>query len=229
MANIAIIPARGGSKRIPRKNIKNFLGKPIISYSIETVLDSGLFEQVIVSTDSEEIAEISRKYGAEVPFLRSESNSDDYATTADVLLEVLENLKDEFEYFCCIYPTAPLLQVKTLKEAFQKMVDFNFDTVFPVVPFSYPIWRSIITQQNGRIKMNWPENLNKRSQDLPSAFHDAGQFYWGRTDRFLEQKKLWTDHTGAVILNEMEVQDIDSTSDWVIAELKFKLLANENL
>lgn len=226
MKKIAIIPARGGSKRIPRKNIKDFLGKPIIAYSIETALQSKLFDEVMVSTDDEEIADISRKYGANVPFLRSAETANDYATTADVLIEVLEAYKGinkEFSYGCCIYPTAPLIEPQRIKEALNLMLAESFDSVLPVVRFSYPIWRSLKIEE-GRVTMNWPEHLNSRSQDLKPAFHDVGQFYWFSINLFLQHKTLLGPNTGAIQLNELEVQDIDSVLDWRLAELKYKLL-----
>lgn len=226
MKTIAIIPARGGSKRIPRKNIKDFLGKPIIAYSIRTALESGLFDEVMVSTDDAEIAEVATKLGANVPFLRSEAASDDFATTAAVLTEVLYNYKaigKQFAFGCCIYPTAPLLKASALKEAYQQLQNENIDTVFPVLKYSYPIWRSLKIEA-GKVGLNWPEHLNSRSQDLPAAYHDAGQFYWFKTDRLLNTGKLFTDNSGAIELDELEVQDIDNETDWKLAELKYKLI-----
>jgi pseudaminic acid cytidylyltransferase len=226
MSSIAIIPARGGSKRIPRKNIRDFLGKPIIAYSIEAALTSGLFEEVMVSTDDDEIAAVARKYGASVPFLRSKKNSDDLATTVDVLLEVLksyESIERTFEFGCCIYPTAPLASPEKIKEGRDLLITGNYDTVFPIVKFSAPIWRAL--QQNERkVSMIWPENMTKRSQDLPDAFHDAGQWYWFQKRRVFSAGKLWTENTSAVVIGEMEVQDIDNESDWKLAEMKYKLL-----
>ncbi len=226
MNKIAIIPARGGSKRIPRKNIKPFLGKPIIARSIELALQSGIFSEVMVSTDDEEIAHISREYGAQVPFLRSPANSDDHATTVSVLLEVLQRYKEagsSFSYGCCIYPTAPLLDIKNLKEAFNKLQEEECNTVFPVVKYSYPIWRSLKIEE-GLASMFWPEYQQSRSQDLPPAFHDAGQFYWFQVDKLLYNKALFTDNSGVIVLDELQVQDIDSPSDWQLAELKYQLL-----
>ncbi len=226
MKNLCIIPARGGSKRIPRKNIKPFLGKPIIAYSIEVALASGLFDEVMVSTDDEEIAEVARQYGAKVPFMRSAKTSDDWATTADVLLEVLEeyqNIGTDFKYGCCIYPTAPLLKQESLEEAHKLLVNEKYDSVFPVVEFSYPIWRSLKFKEAGKVVMNWPEHLNKRSQDLPKAYHDAGQFYWLDVSSFFQKPILFSDNSGVVVLGDLEVQDIDSAADWKLAELKAKL------
>ncbi|SFH12503.1 pseudaminic acid cytidylyltransferase [Pontibacter chinhatensis] len=228
MKSLAIIPARGGSKRIPRKNIRPFLGKPIIAYSIEAALASGLFAEVMVSTDDEEIAHVAQEYGANVPFLRSTGASDDFATTAQVLEEVLLKYKAQgksFEAACCLYPTAPFVTAKLLQESYKKLQEGDFDTVFPVLQYSYPIWRSLKVEQ-GKAAMNWPEHLNSRSQDLPAAFHDAGQFYWFRVDTFLEDKKLFTGNSGVIELSELEAQDIDSVTDWKLAELKYKLLHN---
>ncbi|MEJ8756749.1 pseudaminic acid cytidylyltransferase [Pontibacter sp. H259] len=226
MSCIAIIPARGGSKRIPRKNIKDFLGKPIIAYSIQTALESGLFDEVMVSTDDFEIADIAKKYGATVPFMRDAATADDHATTAAVLSEVLQNYTAQGKHYdigCCIYPTAPLLTIASLQEAYQQLQTKNFATVFPVLKYSYPIWRSLKIEDD-KIALNWPEHLNSRSQDLPAAYHDAGQFYWFKTDRFLDTHKLFTDNTGAIELQELEVQDIDTETDWKLAELKYKLI-----
>ncbi|WP_345157117.1 pseudaminic acid cytidylyltransferase, partial [Pontibacter saemangeumensis] len=226
---IAIIPARGGSKRIPRKNIRAFLGKPIMAYSIEAALESGLFEQVMVSTDDEEIAEVARRHGAGVPFLRSTAASDDFATTAAVLTEVLrayEASGETYDYGCCIYPTAPLVKTASIRAAFALLTAQQRDSVFPVLRYSYPIWRSL-RMEGGRAVMNWPEHLGSRSQDLPAAFHDAGQFYWFAVKRFLEKQALFTDNTGAIELSELEVQDIDNLTDWKLAEMKYRLMQQE--
>ncbi len=224
--NIAIITARGGSKRIPRKNIKPFLGKPIIAYSIETALQSGLFKDVIVSTDDAEIAEIAIKYGASVPFMRSNENSNDYAGTADVLLEVVEQLKQNgrnYDNVCCIYPTAPFISTNSLAKAYSLLKEKNYATVFPVCAFSYPVLRSLKIDSDNKVKMNWPENLDKRSQDLEPLYHDAGQFYWANTNLFYKSKKLFTDNSGVIILDELVVQDIDNEVDWKLAEIKYQL------
>lgn len=223
---IAIIPARGGSKRIPGKNIKDFFGKPIIAYAIEAAKKSELFDVVMVSTDDDKIAQIARKYGALVPFMRSEKNSDDYATTSDVIEETLFKYKElgtEFEYFCCIYPTAPLVTSRKLKECFTLITQKNFDSVFPVVRFSYPIQRALKIEDN-KVRMIVPENIQKRSQDLMPTFHDAGQFYFMKIEKFLLQKKLFTNNSGVIVLSELEVQDIDNETDWRIAEIKYKIL-----
>ncbi len=223
---VAIITARGGSKRIPKKNIRSFLGQPIIQYSIDAALQSGCFDLVMVSTDSEEIAMISRASGAFIPFLRSAKSSDDQSTTAEVLEEVLCELHKTdqlFEYFCCIYPTAPFVNKDKLREAYFQLKNSTADGIIPVCRFSYPILRSLKIE-NGLAKMNWPENLNSRSQDLPPAYHDCGQFYFFRTDRFLTTRSLFTEHTLALEVPESEVQDIDTEEDWKIAEVKYSLL-----
>lgn len=224
MNNLCIIPARGGSKRIPRKNIKDFLGKPIIAYSIEAALKSQLFDEVMVSTDDLEIAEVAKKYGAKVPFLRSDKNSDDYATTIDVIKEVESGYKAqgvEFDNICCVYATSPLIQVSKLKEGLLKLINNKLESVFPIVSFSYPIWRSLKIE-NEKVIMNWPEHMQSRSQDLQLTYHDAGQWYWIRASKVLND--LFTNNSGYILLNEGEVQDIDNDEDWRIAELKYENL-----
>ncbi|SKB59882.1 pseudaminic acid cytidylyltransferase [Dyadobacter psychrophilus] len=222
---LAIIPARGGSKRIPRKNIKDFLGKPIIAYAIETALNCGLFSDVMVSTDDPEIAEIAKTYGASVPFLRSHTNSNDFASTVDVIKEVEKEYEARFslvfDKICCIYPTAPLIKTEHLSAGLSLMRESDFDSVFPVVPFSYPIWRGLEVT-DGRVKMVWPENQNVRSQDLKPVYHDAGQWYWYNPSKITSS--LFTSNTASIILSEEEVQDIDTPSDWLMAEMKYKLL-----
>jgi pseudaminic acid cytidylyltransferase len=223
---LAIIPARGGSKRIPGKNIKPFCGKPIIAYPIELALKSGLFSEVMVSTDDENIAEIARGYGASVPFLRSAKNSDDFATTFDVLAEVFEayaGIGETFGQACCIYATTPLITHKRLLEGHQLLTGKQYDAVFPVLEFSFPILRSLKRDNSGRIEMNWPENLNVRSQDLPKAYHDAGQFYWFDVAQILKKGKILTNNTGGIVIDAMEAQDIDTLSDWEVAEFKFNM------
>ncbi|MDE3742215.1 pseudaminic acid cytidylyltransferase [Maribacter polysaccharolyticus] len=227
MANLAIIPARGGSKRIPRKNIKFFLGKPIIAYSIEAALKSELFEEVMVSTDDEEIAKIASDYGAKVPFLRTDKNSDDFATTVEVITEVIENYKKidkTFDYICCIYPTAPFVTIQKLTNSLKILKKNSLDTVLPVIQYSFPVQRAMRAFQKNLIRMIQPEYINTRSQDLEPTYHDAGQFYWMRTEKIVAQKKLWTDCTGFIEISEIEAQDIDTVTDWKIAELKYKLM-----
>lgn len=228
--SIAIIPARGGSKRIKHKNIKLFLSVPIIQYSIDAALGSGCFDEIMVSTDDKEIAEIAIGLGANVPFYRSAETSHDYAMTAEVLEEVIQEyarLGLEFEFLCCLYPTAPLVTPSKLKKAMSLLLESDADCVLPVTRFSYPIQRSLKIE-NGLVKMNWPENYNKRSQDLEPAYHDCGQFYCMRTKSLLTQKKLYADHTIPFEINESEVQDIDNEEDWKIAEMKYKLFQQKN-
>lgn len=222
--NIAIIPARGGSKRIPRKNIKDFLGKPIIAYSIEAALKSELFDEVMVSTDDYEIAEVAKKYGASVPFMRSKENSDDFATTSDVILEVLEEYKrivDDFDYFCCIYPTAPFITPHVLIESFNLMIKVKADSVIPVVKFNYPIQRALKINNNNKLEYIWPENINKRSQDFDHLYHDAGQFYWSNVDYFYKNERLISQNSVPFVLAQTVVQDIDNKEDWKLAEIKY--------
>ena len=224
--NIAIIPARGGSKRIPRKNIKDFLGKPIIAYSIEAAIKSELFDEVMVSTDDDEIAEIAKKYGAKIPFRRSNKNSNDFANTTNVLLEVLEKYQKagrEYNYFCCLYPTSPLVTSKILKDSFSLMINKKADGLFPVVKFSYPVQRAFRINSKGKLEYIWPENINKRSQDLEPVFHDAGQFYWMKRKIFIKEKKMLYDNIIPYILSALQVQDIDNEEDWDIAKIKFSV------
>ena len=223
--NLAMITARGGSKRIPRKNIKEFCGKPILAYSIEAAQASGAFEEIMVSTDDPEIAEIAKKYGASVPFFRSEATANDYASTDDVIMEVLrtyEALGKHFDRFCCIYPTAPFVTGSRLKEAMGLLK--TSDSVMPVVPFSYPPQRGLLINDNGCLKRQYPEYTLTRSQDLPKVYHDCGQFYACRTDIFLKEGTTDVATQVPLILSEMEVQDIDTLEDWEIAEIKYRRL-----
>ena len=225
--NIAIITARGGSKRIPHKNIKDFCGKPIIAYSIEAALQSGCFDEVMVSTDDEKIAEIAKKYGAKVPFMRSEQTSNDFATTADVLVEVLNcyiKCDMHFDNMCCIYPTAPFVTSEKLHYAMNKLNEENVFGVVPVVPFSFPIQRSFRLDVNNKIEIAYPEYFLCRSQDLEKYYHDCGQYYCFRVNEFLKSKSLVSDNTFAVITSELEVQDIDNDEDWKLAEIKYRYL-----
>ncbi len=223
MKNLCIIPARGGSKRIPRKNVKEFLGKPIIAYSIEAALNSHLFDEVMVSTDDTEIAKIAQQYGASVPFMRSAETSNDFATTADVLNEVLAQYQLRglvFDNMCCIYATAPLITSNSIIDAYHRLSEGDFVTVYPVVAFSYPIWRCLDVAEDGSMKRHWPEYENSRSQDLPKEYHDTGTFYWYK----LSQGTMTTGKTCAIIVSEECVQDIDTETDWRLAEMKYKLL-----
>jgi N-acylneuraminate cytidylyltransferase len=225
MANLCIIPARGGSKRIPRKNIKDFLGKPIIAYSILAALDSGLFDEVMVSTDDEEIAEIALSHDAKVPFLRSRETSNDYATTYQVLEEVLleyDKIGRSFDNVCCIYPCAPFVNGEKLKLAFDTMIKGDFDGLFPTVGFGFPVQRAL-RLDNQKISFFYPEYALTRSQDLEKSYHDAGQFYWSKVSSLLEQKSLITNNTGSIVFSELEVQDIDNETDWTLAGLKYKM------
>jgi N-acylneuraminate cytidylyltransferase len=227
MANLAIIPARGGSKRIPRKNIQNFLGKPIIAYSIELALKSGLFDEVMVSTDDLEIAEIAKKYGAKVPFYRNETTSNDYATTFEVINEVLSNYSangKEFEYTCCLYACSPLTTELLLNNSFRILKEKKFDSVFPVMSFSFPIQRAIKLLPNNKIDYFYPEYSLTRSQDLEKSYHDAGQFYWLQTKACIEKSNIITNNSGSIVISELEGQDIDNETDWKLAELKYECL-----
>ena len=228
---LAIIPARGGSKRIPHKNVRPFCGKPIIAYSIEAANSSQLFDEVMVSTDDSAIADIARQYGASVPFLRSAAASTDHATTAEVLLEVVEQYKKaekEFAYICCIYPTAPFVTAEKLQTAFQLLLEKEADALIPVVPFSYPPLRGLKVD-NGNLRMKWPENASVRTQDLEPLYHDCGQFYLIRTDALMKERTLFCKSTAPMHLSELEVQDIDNEEDWKLAEQKYSFYITGNI
>lgn len=227
--NLCVIPARGGSKRIPRKNIKDFLGKPVIAYAIQAAFDSRLFDEIMVSTDDEEIAEVARKYGATIPFFRSSETSNDFAGTAEVLTEVINNYKKINKFFskiCCIYPVSPLIRAASLKEAYDLLEQNQLDNSFPVCQFSNSIWRALNVDDEKKVTMIWPENKNKRTQDLTTSYYDAGQFYWLDTDKFMETGEFFTDATGSIILDELHSQDIDTLMDWKLAEIKYKMINN---
>ncbi|HXS38196.1 MAG TPA: pseudaminic acid cytidylyltransferase [Flavipsychrobacter sp.] len=231
MEKIAIITARGGSKRIPRKNIKLFAGYPIIKYSIEAAIDSGCFDEVMVSTDDKEIAEIAVQYGAKVPFYRSEATSNDFATTADVLIEVIEKYRKSgifFDTVCCIYPTAPFVTAEKFRNAVTMFEEKKADSLIPIVRFSFPVLRSF-KLENEKIAFNWPEYARTRSQDLAPAFHDAGQFYIVNTNALLKERSLITGNTVGFEIPESECQDIDNEMDWQIATLKFELLSKNEI
>lgn len=227
MKRIAIITARGGSKRIPRKNIKEFCGKPILCYSIEAALESGAFDEVMVSTDDEEIAETARKAGAKVPFLRSAETAGDYATTRDVLMEVMRKYLEQGEQYdemCCIYPTAPFVTADKLKKGIVLLEDSGADEVCPVVRFSFPPQRCYVLA-DGYLQFKYPEYRNARSQDLEPYYHDCGQFYMYQTESFLNKdQREWK--LAPIIMPEMEVQDIDNEEDWKIAEIKYMSMKN---
>ncbi|MEZ4743563.1 MAG: pseudaminic acid cytidylyltransferase [Bdellovibrionota bacterium] len=228
MANISIIPARGGSKRIPRKNIKSFFDKPIITYSIEAAAESGLFDKIIVSTDDEEIAKLAERYGAEVPFLRSRENSDDFATTVDVLVEVLDRCKQAgfgpYANVCCLYPTAVFVDADILKDSYAKFNNGELDSLIPVVKFSYPVQRAFKLNADSKIDYERPEFKNVRSQDIQPLYHDAGQFYWSKVASILKFGSLVTERSFAYVRSELEVQDLDTIEDWKIAEMKYRVL-----
>ena len=220
--NIAIIPARGGSKRIPRKNIKEFCGKPMIAWSIEAAKTSGLFDRIIVSTDDTEIAEVAKQWGAEVPFLRPEELSNDYAGTTEVISHATQWILDQgmdVTAVCCIYASAPFIQVADLKRGLEALNSGDWDYAFTVTDFAAPIFRSFKQNSEGRIEMFFPEHFTTRSQDLPIAFHDAGQFYWGRPKAWLEGKRIFDQHSKPVVIPRWRVQDIDTQDDWERAEL----------
>lgn len=225
MNAIAIIPARGGSKRIPNKNIKLFSGKPIIAYSIKAAKNTGLFKDIIVSTDSNKIAEIAIAFGARAPFIRPDYLSNDYADTASVMIHALNWLEQKEilpDYFCCIYATAPFVSVNDIEKGFELLQTKSAATVYPVTSFAYPIFRALKMDNNGKLEMFWPEHIESRTQDLPCAYHDAGQFYWANTRKFLEEKKLYTKESYSILLERCKVIDIDTMEDWVIAEQMFK-------
>ena len=226
-SNIAIITARGGSKRIHRKNIRLFRNKPILAWSIDVALQSELFACVMVSTDDLEIAEIAKSYGADVPFMRTQETSDDYSSTADVLMEVLSMYEIQGAKFlnaCCIYPTAAFTTPMDLKEGYRALHEGDLDVVMPVAAFSNQIWRSLNRDEDGQVTLKFPEHAMSRSQDLPMAFHDAGQWYWFKTEAFMRHGTLLGDKTGSVLLPEMKVQDIDTEDDWQLAEIKHRQL-----
>lgn len=224
MKTIAIITARGGSKRIPGKNIKEFCGKPILAYSIEAAVQSRIFNTIMVSTDDEKIAQIAKGYGAEVPFYRSEKTSGDFATTNDVLLEVLDEYEKRGEHYdlgCCIYPTAPFVTAEKLKCGVDTLLASDADTLIPVTAFSYPPQRAMIVR-NERLVFQCPQYLESRSQDLEPYYHDVGQFYVFRTEAFKVNRNLMVGNILPMIVSEMEVQDIDNQTDWEIAEIKYR-------
>ena len=223
---IAIITARGGSKRIPKKNIRSFCGKPILTYSIRAALDAGIFDRVMVSTDSEEIAQIALEAGAEVPFMRSDATSGDYATTAEVLLEVLAEYEKNGECFdtvCCIYPTAPFVTVQKLRDGIELLEEQDVDSVVPVVRYSFPPQRAFVIR-DGLTVMKYPQHAGSRSQDLEPFFHDCGQFYCMQVENFKEKKQIFTDRMLSIEMPETEVQDIDNETDWKLAELKYQFM-----
>ncbi len=232
MSSVAIITARGGSKRIPRKNIKPFCGIPIIAYSIQAALESELFDEVMVSTDDMEIADVAHRYGASVPFMRSERASNDFATTADVLVEVIEEynaLDKGFEYACCIYPTAPFVTPQKLRDAYSMLVDDDAcETVFVSTAFSFPPQRGLLDESGYGVWWH-PQYALMRSQDLPSIYHDAGQFYFFTTGSFLKSRMLVGQNSRMLLVSEMEAQDIDNPDDWELAEMKYRWMISHDM
>lgn len=223
MKNLAIIPARGGSKRIPRKNVKPFMGKPILAYSIENALATELFDEVMVSTDDPEIMEVAKQYGASVPFVRTEKTANDFASLADVIHEVVDMYVEggqTFDNMCCILATCPLVKASYILEAYQKLINSDFISVYPVVQFSYPILRSLKMDEHGEVSMNWPEYAKTRSQDLAPAYHDSGTFYWHKVESWMRGDRKG----GGIVIAEDLVQDIDTEEDWRMAELKYQLI-----
>lgn len=231
MPNLAIIPARGGSKRIPKKNIKLFHNKPIIEYTITTLKNSNLFDEVMVSTDDLEIKNIAETLGAKVPFLRNEESANDFATLSQVILEVLNMYKQQgkqFEHVCCMLPTAALILPSKIKEGFDLLKNKNLNTVVPVIAFSYPIQRAFKAEK-GILKLREPKHINTRSQDLETHYHDSGQFYWLNVEAFLNEKTIFSKKTGFIELREHEAQDVDTLEDWQMLNIKYnyKNLHNE--
>ena len=229
--NIAIIPARGGSKRIPRKNIKEFCGKPIIAWSIETAKASGLFDHIIVSTDDLEIAEVAKQWGAEVPFIRPAELSNDYAGTTEVIAHATQWALDQglaLEAVCWIYATAPFIQVADLKCGLEALNLGDWAYAFSVTDFAAPIFRSFKQSSEEGIEMFFPEYFTTRSQDLPVALHDAGQFYWGRPDAWIEAKRVFDRHSLPIMIPRWRVQDIDTDDDWMRAEILAPIIMNRN-
>lgn len=225
--NIAVIPARGGSKRIPRKNIKEFCSKPMIAWSIEAAQKSNCFGRTIVSTDDNEIADVARSYGAEVPFVRPESLSDDHTGTTSVICHAVKWLVahgEKPENVCCLYATAPFVQPDDLQRGLEILQDQECDYVFSVTSFAFPIQRAIRITPEQRVEMFQSEHFETRSQDLEEAYHDAGQFYWGKAQAWLQEKPLFSQRSVAVSLPRYRVQDIDTLEDWKRAEWLFKAL-----
>jgi N-acylneuraminate cytidylyltransferase len=225
---LAVIPARGGSKRIPRKNIKDFCGKPIIAWSIEAARESRCFDRIIVSTDDEEIASVARNFGAETPFLRPSQLADDYSGTVPVIAHAIEWLRQHGELpaeVCCIYPTAPFVGPADLQDGHDLLTKTACDYVFSVTSYVFPIQRALRITQDKRVEMFWPEHSTTRSQDLEAAFHDAGQFYWGQADAWVTGRPIFSLAAKPIVLPRYRVQDIDTPEDWLRAEYMFKAIS----
>ncbi|QHE83769.1 pseudaminic acid cytidylyltransferase [Hydrogenophaga sp. BPS33] len=223
MKTLCIIPARGGSKRIPRKNLREFRGVPILGWSIRAARDSDCFDDVVLSTDDAEIARVGESLGASVPFMRHPETATDHATTAAVLIETLTRLRElgqHHDAVCCLYPTAPFTTHRDLQNGLTQLTSGRFDVVLPVARFDYPIWRSFRRDDTGQLQMNWPEHRDSRSQDLPPAYHDAGQWCWFRPEALFEHGTLLGPNTGSLVLPSERVQDIDTEDDWLTAEWK---------
>jgi len=227
MSVIAVIPARGGSKRIPHKNIKEFCGKPMIAYSIEAVKNAGIFDRIIVSTDSEKIAFTAKEFGADVPFMRPCELADDHTGTDAVILHALKWLmedREKIDYICCIYATAPFVRAEYIIKGYNILRDKNAASCFSVTTYPFPIFRSLKINDNGRLEMFWPEYRETRSQDLTEAYHDAGQFYWADVKSYLKEKQFYSKDAVPVILPRYLVQDIDTPEDWETAEKMYSVL-----
>ena len=224
---LCVIPARGRSKRIPRKNIKDFFGQPMIAYSIKAALKSECFDQVIVSTDDAEIAEVAKSFGASVPFVRPDELANDYAGTVSVVKHAIEWFDDQgqspFEV-CCLYATAPFVRAGAIKKAYEQMQSTQADYCFTATSFAFPIQRAIKVTSENRIEMFYPEYLETRSQDLEEPYHDAGQFYWGKVEAFIKQKPIFSKSATPYILPRHLVQDVDTPEDWKRAELMYQML-----
>lgn len=221
---IAVIPARGGSKRIPNKNIREFHDKPIIGWSIEAAIEAGCFDRVIVSTDSEQISEIAKKFGAEVPFIRNQDLADDYTPTLSVISDSIQRLDCDVDYACCIYPTSPFIKIENLTKGLELIQSGKFEYVFTASSYSFPIERSFSFNKMDGLKMIFPKKEKVRSQDLQDIFHDAGQFYWGKANNWKNLTPIFSKNSLPLILPRGEVVDIDTEEDWEEAEIKFKLL-----
>tara|TARA_B100000214_G_scaffold161918_1_gene116113 strand:- start:693 stop:1382 length:690 start_codon:yes stop_codon:yes gene_type:complete len=222
---LCVIPARGGSKRIPKKNIKNFCGKPIIAWSIQTAKESKCFDKIIVSTDDDQIANLAQKYGAEVPFMRPKELSDDYTATVPVISHAIEwQIANDHKpmYVCCIYPTAPFIKTTDLQRGLRILKKSNSDYAFSATDYPYPIQRSFRISKNNTLEMFYPEHYNSRSQDLEEAFHDAGQFYWGLTDAWLDDRPIFSEKSSPILISRKRVQDIDTPEDWQVAVNMFE-------
>jgi pseudaminic acid cytidylyltransferase len=224
---VAIIPARGGSKRIPRKNIKSFAGLPIIAHSIKAAIESNLFDRIIVTTDDEEIADVSRSFGAEIPFIRPKELSDDHTATIPVIAHAIQTLQKQsvIHAACCIYATAPFIRSQDIITAYNALITHNKQYAFPVTTFPFPIFRGVKRDDTGSIEMFWPQHFATRSQDLEEAYHDVGQFYWGTADAWLSGKPIFSDAATTIVLPRHLVQDIDTPEDWHRAELMHKVLS----